>query len=506
MRLRALINRLALTTAAAGLTLTGLATPAQAASEMDFAYVGIVVPETVTVVNGQTKTVKFDLYNLSDVAAENVTVAFGSAAKPIPADLGFTAPAECAENVCQVGSLKPGQRRSVTFTLKPTGSGTTPASAITLFSSVAGKLSDETSLAVVRTAKGGVDLEIDGVTDMKLSPGKSADVPVLIRNAGDKEVKALGLVLMAPYGITPVLDYRNCERLAEGGMSVIVCVFNEGLAGGGAFTLPADTPLRIKVPADAAGPFDYPAYVGAVGLTDKYVFDFAKRTAGAAGKELKMEALLSATAEEPDVVEDLNEDDNYVHFTVSVPKTSADSAAIGGVLRGSIGSEASVKVGLRNNGPSAVIPPGIDWMPYVHVKLPTGVELTEADYRCLPGRSLTDIDETVQDPADVTDLVCLVIDSVKPDKKFLFDISAEIIDSLDYKAGAVTVDGGVQDSKSGNDKAALTVKLTAGGEGGGLPITGAPAGLIAAGGAALLVAGAIAFRSARRRRIVTVVE
>lgn len=506
MRLRALIHRLTLSAAAAGLALTGLATPAHAAPELDFAYVGILSPETVTVINGQTKTVKFDLFNLSEVPAENVTLVFGSAARPIPTDLGFTAPNECAENICQIGSLKPGQRRSVRFTLKPTAAGTTaPASAINLATTVSGRASDETSITVVRTDKGGVDLELDDIADMKLSPGRSADVPVVVRNSGNQDVKAFGLVVVAQ-GVTPLLDYRNCEKDGESGVAAIVCVFNETLAGGGAFTLPAETPLRVKVPAGAGGPFDYPVIVSAIGLSDKFVFDFAKRTAGAGGKELKLESVASIAAAEPEVVEDLNEDDNYTLFAVNVPKTSADSAAIGGVISGAIGSETSVKVGVRNNGPTSTIPAGLNWIQYVHVKLPTGVELTKADERCMPGKSLTEIDEEVQDPADVTDLVCLVIEGVPAGERFLFTISTEILDAIEHKAGAVTVDGGVQDGKSGNDKAALTVKLTAGGGGGGLPITGAPAGLITAGGVALLVVGLIAVRTARRRRIVTVVE
>ncbi|SDT72691.1 hypothetical protein SAMN04489716_6470 [Actinoplanes derwentensis] len=507
MRLRAFLSRLALTTAASGLALNGLALPAQAADEQDFAYVAILAPETVTVINGQAKTVKFDLYNISDTKTNNVALNFGTAAQPIRADLGFAAPADCAGNTCQLGSLKPGERRSVKFTLKPAAGGTTaPAGTIALSTSVAGTTSDETSIAVVRTDKGGVDLEMGDIADLKLSPGKSANVPVVVANSGNKDVKALGLVVLSPFGLTPALAYRNCEKATEEGITAIVCVFNDTLAAGGSFTLPSATPLRVKVPGNAAGPYDYPIYVGVVGLSDKYVFDFTKRTAGAAGAELKMETIASTTAEEPEPVDDLNEDDNYTLFSVSVPKTSADSAAVGGTFTGAIGTKASVEVGMRNRGPASTVPPAVTWIQYVHVKLPTGVELTKSDDRCLPGTSFDDIDESVRDLSEVTDLVCLVLESVPADKKHLFTLTAEILDAAEHKAGTVTVDGGVQDSKTGNNKAALTVKLTAAGGGGGLPITGAPAGLIAVGGAVLLLAGAIAFRAARRRRIITVVE
>src|SRR5690242_11587514 len=147
MRLRALISRFALTVAVAGLAAGGLTLPAHAESEVgDFAYVGILSPETVTVINGQSKTVKFDLYNLSTVTAERVVLRFGSATRPISADLGFTAPAGCDENSCVIGDLKPGQRRGVKFTVKPTT--LDPAKSIVLSTTVGGQVSDETSIAV----------------------------------------------------------------------------------------------------------------------------------------------------------------------------------------------------------------------------------------------------------------------------------------------------------------------------------------------------------------------
>lgn len=504
MRLRALTSRFALAGAVSALAVGGLALPARAADGLgDLAYVGIISPETVTVINGQAKTVKFDLYNLGTVKVEDVKLNFGSAAKPISADLGFTAPAGCVANVCDIGDLKPGQRRSVKFTVRPTTAGAA-ARTIALATSIGGKSSDETSITVVRTDKGGVDLEVDDIADLKLKPGGSAEVPLAIRNSGNKDVTALGLVVMAPLGVEPELDYRNCEREAE--IGGFVCVFNDTLAAGAAFTLPENTPLRVKVPADTAGPFDYPVFVAAVGLTEKFVFDFEKRTAGAAGKELKLEAVAGLSAKEPEVVEDLNEDDNFTEFAVSVPKTVADSAAVGGVFKGAVGDRSTVKVGVHNLGPSATIPLSLSSIQYAHIRLPAGVALTKIDDRCVPGTSIDDIDITGRELSEVTDLVCVVMDSVPDNARHLFAITAEIQDAAEYKAGFVKIDGSVQDPKSDNDKAALTVDLTAGGGGGGLPITGAPAGLVAGGGIALLAAGLLAVRLARRRRIVTIVE
>ncbi|MEU4155582.1 hypothetical protein [Actinoplanes sp. NPDC026670] len=502
-------TRFALAGAASVLVVSGLALPAQAAEGTgDFAYVGIFSPESVTVINGQSKTVKFDLYNLGTSGVEDVQLTFGSAAKPISADLGFTAPAGCVANVCDIGDLKPGQRRSVRFTLTPAAGGAAdPARTIALATSIGGKTSDETAITVVRTDKGGVDLEVDDIADLELKPGASADVPLAIRNSGNKDVTALGLVVFAPLGVKPALDYSNCEQEAE--IGGFVCVFNDTLAGGGVFTLPQNSPLRVTVPKGTAGPFDYPVLVAAVGLTEKYVFEFTKRTAGAAGRELKLEPVAGLSAKEPEAVEDLNEDDNFAEFAVSVPKTLADGAAVGGVFKGAVGEKSTIKVGLHNLGPTATVPLALESLRYAHVKLPTGVELTRIDERCLPGTSLDDLDDVDDsefDLAEVTDLVCIVVESVPSNGRYLFGLTAQIVGADTYHAGSVQLNGSVQDDKKANDKAALTVELTAGGGGGGLPITGAPAGLIAGGGAALLAAGLLAYRLARRRRIVTVVD
>ncbi|WP_143134027.1 hypothetical protein [Actinoplanes philippinensis] len=498
--------RFALAGAVSVLAVSGLALPARAAEGTgEFDYVGILSPETVTVINGQSKTVKFDLYNLGDSAVRDVRLTFGSSSEPISADLGFAAPAGCVANICDIGDLKAGQRRSVKFTVKPVaGDSADPAGTIALSTSIGGQTSDRSSIIVLRTDKGGVDLEIDDIADMTLSPGGSADVPVAVRNSGDKDVSALGLVVASPLGVKTALNYRNCEQDAE--IGGFVCVFNDTLAAGGVFTLPEDTPLRVSVPKGTAGPYDYPVFVAAVGLTDRFVFDFARRTAGAAGEELTLEPVARRSAREPDAVEDLNEEDNFAEFAVSVPKTLADSAAVGGVFKGAVGDRATAEVGVHNLGPSATVPLSVNAVQYAHVKLPTGVTLTTVDRRCLPGTSIDDVGEPGGELSAVTDLVCVVLESVPDNGRNLFALTAEIREATEYKAGSVQVEGSVQDTKGGNDQAALTVETTGGGQGGGLPITGAPAGLLAAGGATLLAAGLIAYRLARRRRIVVVAE
>ncbi|MFC7529428.1 hypothetical protein [Actinoplanes sp. GCM10030250] len=510
MRLRVLFHRLALPAVAAGLALTGLALPAyadekadekaDAKSKFDVPMVGIYGPETVTVISGQSKTVKIELINVGGAAAKGVVLEFGDAEHPVTADLGLTPPSGCTSTSCDVGDIKAGESRIVRFTLKPT----TTAKVLPLTTVIGGLDSFGTSMAVVRTDKGGADLEMGDVEDLKLGRGGAADVPVVVSNTGNREVEAVALLVLPVLGgVDPVLDYRNCEVDDEFGG--IVCVFNEPLAAGGTFRLPEATPLQIRVKADAPGPYEYPIMVAAVGLTEKYVFDFTARNAGAKGEVLKLEALARASADEPKPVEDLNEDDNFTDFAVSVPKSSADTAAVGGVFKGAVGDETTAAVGVRNFGPTALIPPTVENLPYLRVRVPGGIDLTEIDGRCIAGTSPDDVEEEFFESLGGRDYVCLFFDGLPSGEKSVFSFTGEILEG-EHGAGKVTVHGGVQDGKAGNNTAAFTVELAAGGSGGGLPVTGAPAGLVAGAGAVLLVAGVLAYRMARRRRIVTVVE
>jgi LPXTG-motif cell wall-anchored protein len=197
-----------------------------------------------------------------------------------------------------------------------------------------------------------------------------------------------------------------------------------------------------------------------------------------------------------DAPDDINEDDNIAAFGIEVGKSDADLAAIGGTFKGAVGDSATVSVGVRNLGPTATVPPSLDGVPTVVVDLPIGLKITSGSEDCFP--------VPARDPSSpATEYICLLPNRLAPGKSALFSFTATILDSPDHSAGAVTVDGAIQDKNPANDKAVLDIELTSGGEGGGgtLPITGAPAGWVAAGGALLLIIGGFFFMAARRRRI-----
>ncbi|GIF05250.1 hypothetical protein Asi03nite_27880 [Actinoplanes siamensis] len=491
MRLRALLSRLVLPPAAAAIATAGLALPAHADSIADFPMVLLNITDTVTVIDGQSKTVKFDVLNLGSADAGDVVIGFASRA-----GLGFVPPAGCSATACEIEKLSAGERRHLSFTVRPSA-GASLTSYLDVTASVAGEESDDMRVTVVRTTRAGVDLETGDLPDLKLDRGQSADLPVRVVNTGNATSGRLAMAVIAEGGLEPLLAYRNCERDDAPELSAVICVFDQTLAPGASYTLPAATPAKIEVGADTPGPADYYASVVAVGLTDDYLKAFSKRAASARGAELELTPAAGAGDDEF-ADDDLNPDDNVSEFMVAVGRSDADSKAIGATFRGAPGESVTVRVGTQNLGPTATVRAGLKWMGYVHVNVPAGVELTEVDEWCLPGTSPSRLD--LDAGLDSADWVCPLLDQLPNGEKRLFSFSGMVRDGA-HQAGFVRVDGGAQDTVHGNDKATLDVVADAGES---LPITGPSAGLIAGGGAALLVAGALALRMARRRPIVTV--
>ncbi len=493
MSLRALLRRIVLPPLAAGLAVTGLALPARADSITDFPLLVLDLTDTITVIDGQSKTVKFEVDNFGGGAAEDVRISFGA----MPAGIGFVPPAGCSATECKLDKLAAGEKHAYTFSVKADAATAAITSSFEVGIALGLEEWDEVDVAVVRTSKGGVDLEIGAIDDLKLGRGESAELPpVAIKNTGNVKSATLGLVLGSLEGVTPDMDrYRNCEYDTDEG--AVVCVLDQTLAAGQSATVDPATPLAFKAAKDATGPQGYFAAVSAVGLTDKYVAAFTKRNAGKTGDKLALKTTSSAAAiTDGDVDDDLNPDDNTAAFTITTPMAPADVKALGGVFEGATGDSATVEVGEQNLGPFATALLDFKSLPYVHVKLPAGVELTKADEFCLPGTSLDDVD--VDGTLASRDWVCLVLGQLRKGDKETFAFTGTIGDGS-HDAGFVQVGKSVQDTVPGNDRAALTVE-----EQDSLPLTGPSAGLLAGAGALLLAAGVFLFRIARRRRIITV--
>jgi hypothetical protein len=484
MRLRSI----ALPATATALALAGLAAPAQAAPEPIGPVVGVIVPEQVTVIEGKSKTVRAEVLNVGDAAAKGVVLKFAG----VDPSLGLTLPAGCDANGCAVGDLAPGARRTLSFAVAPTGTDLTST-----FELSVGAF--ETEVTVIR-AKSGVDLELEPIEDMKLGRGATADLPIVVRNTGSDTVDSVGVVMLVESGLEALTKYRNCVVDDESPLLTgVICLFEQEFPAGATFTVPAETPLQVKVAADAGGPYKYTGAVAAVGVNDEAAAALATKKSG---PTLRLQAVKSAgdvtDGEAPD---DVNPEDNVAAFGVTVPKSSADVAAVGASFAGAVGDKKTVQVGVRNLGPTGLVPSTMKWIPTVRVTVPAGIELTKVDDSCAPGTGLDDLDILNLGTVDGRDYVCLLLRRLGKGDQELFTFAGTIAEGA-HTAGSVVVDGGSQDTVAANDRAALTVRLTGGGGGGGLALTGAPAGWVALGGALLFLAGGAIFVAARRRRVV----
>ena len=507
MRLHSYLGRLALPTALIGLATIGLAPPAHAFPGDERPLVEVFVPDEIVTVDGKSKTVEFTVVNGGETTAEDLVADFGSDDDPIPSSIAVTPPQGCDDlRNCELGDLAPGALKSFKFQVEP-GADLSELSGATfpIFVRDRGAQWYVSADVSVFRVKAGVDLEVGAVENMKLAPGKSATVPVVVRNAGNRPVERVTVVLAGDDFISFPTTYSNCVAIDD--VAATACFFEQPLGPDEVLTVSGATPLKLKVAADAPGPADYFAAVFAthvdpdLGIAERA----AKRVAAApTSRQLKLvpvngQRAGAAEDEEPE----LNDWDNAVAFEVKVSRNPADTVAVGATFAGAVGETRTVEVGLRNDGPAATFGPFQGWVAGAMVTIPAGVDLTKVDENCF---AMSDDSPIGEGPGEVHGraYVCLTLENVKRGEEVLFSFTGKITGAS--AAGSVAVDGGVQDPKKSNDKAEIGIKLTAGGSGGGLPVTGAPAGLLAGGGALLLAAGAIAFVTARRRRIVTVVE
>ncbi len=505
MRLHSFLGRSVLPLALIGLGTFGAALPAHAGPDDERPEVEVYVPERVVTVDGKTKTVEFVVVNEGGAKAEDLVAGFGSADDPVPASVVVTPPNGCTDlSACRLGDLAPGDFKSFKFQVQPSADLADLGVSFPIVVRDAGSTWQSSAQVTVVRAEAGIDLEMGAVDDMKLAPGKSATVPVVVRNAGNRPVDHVAIILAGAPFISFPATYSNCVAVEE--LDGTACFFDQPLGPDEVLTVSAATPLKVKVAADAPGPADY---FGAVFATnadeDLDLADLAAKNAAAAPKsQLELVPVGKKRSAAAAVEEgDLNDWDNATTFRIKVSRNQADSAAVGATFAGAVGESRTVRVGVRNNGPAATKGPFQGWITSALVRIPAGIDLTRVDDDCF---AMSDGAPVDVEPGEVhgREYICFTLDSVKKGEEQLFSFTGRI--TAGSAAGSVTVDGGDQDPTKSNDVAKIAVELTAGGSGGGLPVTGAPAGLLAGGGALLLAAGAVAFVTARRRRIVTIAE
>jgi LPXTG-motif cell wall-anchored protein len=451
------MRRLGLSVAVTVLALAGTSAPASAGPSPSVPLVGVLVPEQVTVVDGHASPVTVAVVNGGTATAQGVVLQFGSAVRPVDAGAGLALPAGCDAQGCHVGDLEPGATRKYTVTLTPAAATWLTSTFDVTVGGAGGVLGYQAPVTVVR-ARG--DLALTGIDDLTLNRGRSAAVPVRVRNAGTTPVDGFALIAVTEPGLQARADQGDCTPAG----TVVTCRFARRLPAGATTTLP----VRVSVAADAGGPHRYSISMAAVGVT------------GASGQ--------SRTAAGPGRSGGPAGADAAAGFGVRVGSSPANVVAAGGSFDGASGDTATVQVGVRNVGPTGAVPPGLGWMPTVRVTIPVGVRLTGVDDDCVPGADTAEVDFGSAGTVGGTVYTCFVMTRLTSGADHLFTFTGKIIGGR-QRAGSVVVDGGFQDGAAADDRAILGVRRINAGDSGGLPVTGAPTAWVALAGAVLLVIG-----------------
>ncbi|MET8149216.1 LPXTG cell wall anchor domain-containing protein [Actinoplanes sp. NPDC049668] len=358
----------------------------------------------------------------------------------------------------------------------------------------------------------GVDLAGVIAKPVTVAPGSRAVADVRVANVGTRPVKGVVLVLLGwDRSLTKDGGFSNCTY----GL-LTVCTFDDELATGTSYEL--STPMALEIPADAAAgstastigawytPSDFKELIDLGPELDGDILGPKGTGAPAALRAVK--AKKSAMGNQVDT----NLDNNLLlsEFVVGGSR-HPDMAAVGATVTGTPGDKVRTKVGFVNNGPGTLYHLTFDNVdPSTHITVPAGLRADKVDERCVPFA----FDEGTEFPegpeadfAGASEYVCFVEDGKTAAKESaLFDFTFEVLENASTTAGQVRINEDFFaleepiDRDDSNDTAKITVQAS-GGSGGGLPVTGANAGLIGAAGGVLLLAGALGLLLVRRRRV-----
>jgi len=373
------------------------------------------------------------------------------------------------------------------------------------------RLDDAPAVTTTSTVTIGEGVDLAGVisTPRTVAPGANVDAGLRVSNAGAKPVKSVVLILL---GLDPSLSKDSFGNCRYGLLTL--CTFDDELATGTTYEL--STPMRLKIPADAAAgsraqligawytPSDFKELIDIAPDLDEDVF--GPKGTGAA---VRLRPVPAAGAEQraaANQVDTKPENNALISEFVVSGSRRPDLAAVGATVTGDPGDKVRTRVGFTNNGPGTLYHSAfVNTDPGTHILVPAGVQAVGVDERCFP-MEFGDGAEP-EDLTGASEYLCMLAGgTTKAKASTLFDFTFQVREQPSTEAGRVTineeffVDESPIDRNGSNDTAKIAVKIS-GGSGGGLPTTGANAGLLGGGGAALLLAGAVGLLLVRRRRV-----
>ncbi len=178
-----------------------------------------------------------------------------------------------------------------------------------------------------------------------VEPGESLAVRLTVRNVGDVPARGVALRMEGHDGITLGDRHRNCRYRDDTSAWCRLLADDVTIAPGRSYSL--DAPEHLRTARDATYPtVDFTA--AAIGTDYVPPAEVASGYRPGSGPPLRF---TPASGTDPAVTSKGDDGRDVLHMSVH---NRSDLAAIGDTARGPVGSLATVRIGVRNNGPGAL--------------------------------------------------------------------------------------------------------------------------------------------------------
>ncbi|MEU8133154.1 LAETG motif-containing sortase-dependent surface protein [Streptodolium elevatio] len=292
----------------------------------------------------------------------------------------------------------------------------------------------------------GVDLVASQNTEREGAvPGSKVDVPVSVRNVGNRPADGVTIGLWSSQGLAFSERYENCRYSDYGNGNVIgTCQFDQTLEPGVTYEL--EKPIPLKLDADTVrGRFTYSAHAGASAA--KSAADAGAKAGTAGALKLVKKASPQAAARE------LDTSDNTSQTTVWTT-LKADPAVSDVSVTGAAGTVAQAKITVQNKGTGLTDNNG--GIGGLSFDVPDGAEVAKLPEYC-----------TTYSDAGKARVSCTILESVKPGGSLDVPFELKLVRATGASVGAIEFDTAIDlpgfNADTSNDKAELTLTVTGSG-------------------------------------------
>jgi LPXTG-motif cell wall-anchored protein len=381
---------------------------------------------------------------------------------------------------CRLGNLRAGMSRELLVDYAPTTGPLAAAGRLSAraWSATPDALADNNLVdRVLRIAAAGSDVVLLVLDAEDLVPGSDGELFGVIGNLGSGDARDLLVTFTLPAGTTVLGTEEELGCGIAANRRMLTCdtpVLERDFAA--PFTFP------IRVAPDAGGPRTL-AGGTAVAADAPTARSFARTPAQTRRTAARIFAAPSKAAADR-ISGDTDQTDDTDTFVVTTTAPTADLAVTSATVRAGGLGEVAVPYAVRNAGPSTAT--GV----VARITAPTGTALAGTPAGCTAA-------------AGGRELRCAVADILAPGAIVRRTVPLRITDRSVGEDGRIVVSSAAVDPATRGNSLRLDITVGGGvfGRGlGGLPVTGAQAGLIGAAGAVLLLLGGALVVVSRRRR------